>query len=216
MGQLRRPTPEPVSEPAFDPTSWAGAIIVMTIFGAVLWIIQVINASENQGLDRFGLKPRRVDGLWGILTAPFLHDTYGHLVANTFPVILIGWALLLSGVRTWLFVTVVVVVLGDLATWLVAPSGKPIVGASGLVFGWMGYLLARAYFSRKLKWIITAVSLLTIFGALLGNLIPAADTRTSWPSHLCCFAAGVLVGWFLHPRGGRNSSRPRRARPVVS
>jgi membrane associated rhomboid family serine protease len=216
MGKLRRPAPELVSEPAFDPTSWGGALVIMTIFGALLWVVQIINSSHHLRLDRFGLRPRHVQGLWGVLTSPFLNDSYAHLVSNTAPVILIGWALLLTGVRTWLFVTVVVVLLGNLATWLVGPSGEVVLGASGLVFGWMGYLLARAYFSRKLKWILTAVSLLVFFGALLGSLIPASDAGSSWQSHLCCFAAGVAVGWFLHPRGGRNSSRARKARPVVS
>jgi membrane associated rhomboid family serine protease len=107
--------------------------------------------------------------------------------------------LLLSGLRVWLFVTAFVVVVGDVATWLVAPSGI-VVGASALVFGWMGYLLARAYFSRRLKWILTAVAVLIFFGTLLGNLLPSVDARVSWQSHLCGFLAGVLVGWLLHPR----------------
>jgi membrane associated rhomboid family serine protease len=82
-----------------------------------------------------------------------------------------------------------------------------------MVFGWMGYLLARAYFSRKLKWILEAVALLVFFGTLLGSLIPAADSHGAWQSHLCGFIAGAFVGWLLHPRGGRKakkaSGRPR-------
>ena len=216
LAKLRRP-PAPATsttEPRFDPTSWGGAILVMAVFGAALWVIQIVNAADNQGLNRFGLKPRHVDGLWGILTQPFLHESYSHLLSNTAPVVFIGWVLLLSGVRVWLFVTVAVVILGDAATWLVAPGNEVIVGASGMVFGWMGYLLARAYFSRKIRWILTAVALLVFFGGLLGSLLPAADTHVSWQSHVCGFAAGVFVGWLLHPRGGRNSGAPGRAAPV--
>ena len=79
----------------------------------MLWIVQFINASENYGLNRFGLKPRALDGLWGIVTEPFLHQSYGHLLSNTVPLLAIGWTLLLSGVRLFLFVTGLVVALGD-------------------------------------------------------------------------------------------------------
>src|SRR5664279_2136922 len=203
------------TEPPFDPTSWGGAIVVMALLGALLWGIQIANASDNQALDRFGLKPRRIEGLWGIVTQPFLHESYQHLLSNTFPLLLIGWVLLLSGVRVFLFVTGAVVVVGDAATWLVAPSGV-IVGASGMIFGWMGYLLARAYFTRRLKWILVAVALLIFFGTLLGNLLPNVDSGTSWQSHLCGFVVGVGVGWLLHPRRGAAPRRPRRVPPAVS
>ena len=91
-------------------------------------------------------------GLWGVLFSPFLHASWWHLISNTAPFIALGWAVLLSGVRTWLVVTAIVILVGGFATWLVAPSGL-IVGASGLVFGWLGYLIARAVFSRRLMWI---------------------------------------------------------------
>lgn len=206
----KRPTKQPVTEPPFDPTSWGGALVVMGVFGALLWAIQIANAASDYGLNRFGLKPRATDGLWGVLSEPFLHQSYGHLLSNTVPLLAIGWTLLLSGVRAFLFVTGVVVVLGDLATWLVAPSATVIVGASGMVFGWLGYLLARAYFSRRVKWIVTAVLLLIFFGTLLGSLLPTVDAHVSWQSHVSGFAAGVFVGWLLHPR---SSARNRRVRP---
>jgi membrane associated rhomboid family serine protease len=199
------------SEPPFDPSSWSGALIVMGVVGAVLWIVQILNANHGYDYNRFGLKPREADGLWGVLAQPFLHESYRHLLSNTVPLLAIGWALLLSGVRAWLFVTAFVVVVGGLATWLVAPSDITIVGASGMIFGWLGYLLARAYFTRRLKWIFTAVALLLFFGTLLGSLLPTVDAKVSWQSHVCGFAAGVLVGWLLHPRRPTKSSRLRRA-----
>ena len=184
----------------------------MGVFGAVLWIVQIINASDNYGLDRFGLQPREVDGLWGVLTMPFLHASYGHMFSNTVPLLAIGWILLLSGVRTWLTVTAIVIVVGGILTWLIGPHGV-IVGASGMIFGWLGYLLARAYFSRKVKWIFTAVVVLIFFGSLLFGLFPTLHSGVSWQAHLCGFLAGVGAGALLHPRGGE--TRPRR-RPAVS
>jgi membrane associated rhomboid family serine protease len=206
--------PQPTSEPPFNPSSWGGALAIMAGVAAVLWAIQITNAHEHYGLNRFGLKPRQVNGLWGIVTQPFLHANYQHLASNTFPLLGVGWVLLLSGVRVFLFVTSVVVVVGGLLTWLVAPSGI-VVGASAMVFGWLGYLLARAYFSRRLKWIVTAVLLVVFFGTLLGNLLPSLDTRVSWQSHLCGFVVGIAVGWLLHPRRG-SRPRSRRLGPAVS
>lgn len=195
------------TEPPFEPNSWTVALIIMVSLAAVLWIIQFVNAANNYSLDRFGLRPRRIDGLWGVLTEPFLHASYGHLFSNTIPLIGIGWVLMLSGIRTWLMVSGLVLGLGGLATWLVAPAGL-IVGASGLVFGWLGYLIARAYFSRKLRWILVAAIVLVFFGTLLNGLLPSYNSNVSWQAHLCGFAAGVVAGAALHPR---RADPPKRA-----
>ena len=188
-------------EQAFEPESWTGALVFMAGFAGVLWVVQVLNAVDDYRLDRFGLKPRELDGLWGVVTMPFLHSSYGHLLSNTVPVILIGWVLLLAGVATWAMVTGLVVVGGGLLTWAAGPADSVIVGASGLVFGWLGYLLARAYFSRRLKWIVVAVLILLFFGTLLFGLFPTLNSGVSWQAHVCGFVAGIGAGALLHPRG---------------
>jgi membrane associated rhomboid family serine protease len=193
----------------FDPTSWGGALIVMTAFAGILYVVALINAASNYQLDRFGIRPREIAGLWGVLCAPFLHASWWHLVSNTVPFVLLGWAVLLSGVRTWLVVTAIVILVGGFATWLVAPSGI-IVGASGLVFGWLGYLIARAVFARRLLWILAAVFAVFLFGGMFGGLLPSVSHGTSWQGHVCGFAAGVLAGWLLHQR----DRKPRGAAAV--
>jgi membrane associated rhomboid family serine protease len=208
----RREEPAARREPPFDPNSWSGALIIMATFVGVVWAVQFVNAADDYRLDRFGLRPRQFDGLWGVVTMPFLHASYDHLLSNTIPMLAIGWIVLLSGIRLWLTVTGLVVLVGGGLTWLVAPHSL-IVGASGLVFGWLGYLLARAYFSRKLKWIVVAVLVLAFFGSLLFGLFPTLHSRVSWQAHLCGFVAGVAAGGLLHPRGG--DTRTFR-RPVVS
>jgi membrane associated rhomboid family serine protease len=187
------------TEPPFTPTSWGGALQVMLGLAAVLWIVQIVNAGDGYGLDRFGLRPRTTDGLVGVLASPFLHASYGHLLANTGPFVLIGWAILLSGVRPFLIVSAIVIVVGGLVTWLIAPSGT-IVGASGLIMGWLGYLIARAIFSRRIVWIAGAVLVFFFFGGLFGGLLPSLDQHVSWQGHLFGFLSGVLAGWVLHPR----------------
>ena len=198
-------------ERPLDSTSWSTALIVMLALGAVLWIVQFVNAGDGYRLDRFGLRPRQVDGLEGVVLSPFLHASYGHLLANSAPFVLIGWVVLLAGIRAFLLVSALVILLGGLATWLVAPSGI-IVGASALVMGWIGYLVARAYFSRTLKWILAAVVVLTFFGTVLGGLLPSAGSGVSWQAHLCGVLAGVAAGAPLHPRRARKP-RPRRPAP---
>lgn len=205
------PSPSDDSEPPFDPTSWGGALTVMVAFAGVLWVVQIANAVDNHGLDRFGLRPREVSGLWGVLTTPFLHGSAWQLLSSTGPFVLIGWVILLSGVRTWLIVTGFVAVVGGLATWLIAPSGL-ILGCSGLIFGWMGYLLARAYFSRRIAWIVAAVVVAFFFSGLFAGLLPSINSKSSWQAHVCSFVAGVLVGWLLHPRGARANKRATVAR----
>lgn len=185
------------AEPRFRSSSWGGALIVMLALAAVLWIVQIVNYYDDQQLDRFGLQPRETDGLWGVVTMPFLHADNGHLASNTIPFILIGWVVVLSGLRNFGIVSAGVIVLGGLLTWLVAPSGV-IVGASALVFGWLAYLLARAWFARKFTWILTAIAVLFFFGTLLSGLVPDFNSRVSWQAHVCGFAAGVVVAALLH------------------
>jgi membrane associated rhomboid family serine protease len=204
------------TEPPFDPTTWSGALITMAILAGVLWVIQIVNASLDYRLDRYGLRPRDIAGLEGIVTSPFLHTGFEHLLANTGPFILIGWAILLSGVRPFLLASAIIIVIGGLATWLVAPSGI-IVGASGLVMGWLGYLLARAYFSRRVLWIIVAVLAAFFFSGLLGGLLPTERSGVSWQGHLAGFVAGIFAAWVLHPRTPRAGRPGRRSRtPAVS
>ncbi len=181
----------------------------MVLLTAVVWIVQIVNVQDDYGLDRFGLRPRTVSGLWGVLTMPFLHASWDHLLSNTLPLLLIGWVVLIEGLRVWSIVTSVVVVGGGLLTWAVGPGDTVIVGASALVFGWLGYLIARAVVSRRIRWIVSAAMVLAIFGTLLNGLVPVPHSHVSWQAHVCGFVAGAAVGAVLHPRRGERL-RPRR------
>ncbi|GAB2477476.1 rhomboid family intramembrane serine protease [Jatrophihabitans fulvus] len=183
-----------------SPGTWPGAFVLMVLFAGVLWAIQAVNAVHP--LIEYGLRPRDAVGLRGVVTEPFLHGSWDHLASNTLPLVLIGWVVLLAGVREWLVVSGVVVVVGGLLTWLIAPGNQVIVGASGLVFGWLGYLIARAVFSRAFRWIVSAGIVMLVFGTLLFGLLPT-QPGVSWQAHVCGFAAGILVAALLYdPRGG--------------
>lgn len=178
---------------------------------AVLWIVQLVNAADGYDLNRFGLRPRHVDGLWGILTQPFLHATYRDMLSDTLPVILVGWVVMLAGARTWLIVSAVITVVGGALTWAAGPSDTLVIGSSSLVFGWIGYLIARAIFSRQVKWILAAAMVLTVFGALLAQLVPISHSAQSWQAHLFGFLAGAAIGAVLHPRGRARRTLRRSA-----
>jgi membrane associated rhomboid family serine protease len=187
----------------------------MLVLDAVLWVIQIVNATMNYRLDRYGLRPRDVEGLEGIITAPFLHESYGHLLANSAPFVLIGWVVLLAGVRSFALSSALIVVIGGLLTWLIAPTGI-VVGVSGLVMGWLGYLLARAYFSRRIIWIVVAILVVFFFGGLLGGLLPTVRSDVSWQGHLAGFVSGIIAGWVLHPRRSRKPARVRRGQNAAA
>ncbi len=208
---------QPARTQGFDPTGWNGALLVMLAMGAVLWVIQAVNSATDYALNRHaGLRPREIGGLWGIVTEPFLHTGWAQLAANTAPFVLVGWVLLRSGVRVWVGVSALITVIAGVLTWLAAPSGLS-TGASVLVFGWLGYLIARAYFSRRIRWIVSAVLVLFFFGTLLGSLLPSFDGNATWQAHLAGFVAGVAVGWVLHPRkAAKTPTKQRRSAPPVS
>lgn len=193
-----------------DLSTWFGAIVFMLGLTAVLWIVQIVNGASDQRLNRFGLRPRHVDGLWGVLTQPFLHSSWGNLLSDTLPFLLIGWVVLIGGLREWTIVSGTVLLLGGFATWLVAPNGL-LLGAGGVVFGWLGYLLTRAVVARRIRWILTAIMVLLIFGTLLGSLAPDYKAESAWASHLCGFLAGVLIAIVLHPHKSRIRNAGKKA-----
>ncbi len=186
----------------FDHQTWSGSLAIMLAITAALWVIEIINETDSHHLDRFGLKPRIVSGLEGIVTMPFLHANAGHLLANMFPFLIVGWVVLVGGTREFLLGTLMIMVLGGALTWVVGPS-TTIVGASALVFGWLGYLVGRAVFTRRIVWILVAAGMLLFFGGLFTGLLPTSShDYVAWQAHLCGFVAGVLAAWWLHPRKG--------------
>ena len=171
----------------------------MIAIAAVLWIEELVDVIGGLGLDRYGIRPRDPEGLIGILTAPFLHAGLGHVAANTVPLLVLGLLIALGGALRVVFVTVIVVVVGGLGTWLFASPRSIHIGASGLVFGYAGFLLSRGFFTRRLRdFLLAAVVLVVWGGALLGALVPTAGI--SWQGHLFGALGGVLAGRVLAGR----------------
>ena len=164
----------------------------------VMWVSEAVDVVLDGRLDTLGIEPRQVDGLSGVVLAPFLHGGFGHLIGNTVPFVLLGAVVALSGLARLLAVTAVVTVVGGLATWLVAPGDTVHLGASGVVFGYAAYLIARGVFDRRLRSIAVGVLVALVYGTtLLFGLVPRPGV--SWQGHLFGALAGVLAARLLAP-----------------
>jgi membrane associated rhomboid family serine protease len=166
---------------------------------ALMWVVEIINKVDSQHLDSDGIWPRNFSHLWGILTAPFLHVGFHHLEDNTIPFVFMGAFIALYGAKQLARVTLFVIVIGGLGTWLIAPSNSITVGASGVVFGYATYLFARGVFNRSVLELAVGFIVGVIWGAvLLSSLVP--HQGISWQAHACGAVAGVLAAWAMSDR----------------
>jgi membrane associated rhomboid family serine protease len=172
------------------------------LFGivALMWIVEAINAIDSYKLDYDGIYPRNVGRLWGIFTAPFIHANFSpHLLDNTIPLVFMGVIIALRGARRLGIITLIVIVIGGLGTWLISPGGSVTFGASGLVFGYALYLFARGFFDRNLIELLIGVIVGAVWGgALVSSLVP--HTGISWQGHASGAVGGVVAAWFLARR----------------
>jgi membrane associated rhomboid family serine protease len=171
---------------------------------ALMWVLEIVDVAGGD-LDANGIHPRDVDTLPDIAFAPFLHAGWGHLIGNTVPFLVLGGAIALSGLARTAAVTAIVALVGGLGTWLVAPGNTNHIGASGLVFGYAAYLVARGVFSRSLAQIAMGLVVVVVWGTtLLRGLVP--ETGISWQGHLFGAVGGVLAAWLLHRRPARSTA----------
>jgi membrane associated rhomboid family serine protease len=181
------------------------AVQVIVAFVALLYAIELLDTLTGHRLDGYGVRPRREDGLDGIAFAPLLHLGWPHLLANTLPLLLFGFLILLAGVTRWLAVTAVVWVVGGAGTWLAGQPGSVHIGASVLAFGWLVYLLLRGVFSRRVGQVLLGLVLLLAYGGVLFGVLPG-QPGVSWQGHLFGAVGGGLAAWWWGVRD--RSTRP--------
>jgi membrane associated rhomboid family serine protease len=187
------------------------ALLVVGAMAAVMWVLEIVDQVSGGNIDQYGIKPHEADGLFpGLVSAPFLHAGFGHLEGNTVPFLLLGGAIALSGLRRVVLATVIIALVGGLGVWLFASSGTDHIGASGLVFGYAGYLIARGFFSRSLLHFGVGIAVIGVYGTtLLFGLAPRDGI--SWQGHLFGAVGGVVAAWLLDARRA-----PREAGPVAN
>jgi membrane associated rhomboid family serine protease len=174
---------------------------VQLLLGIVLlmWALEVVDVALDNRLDQYGIVPRELEGLDGVIAAPFLHVGFGHLVANTLPFVAMGLVIALEGPLRLLGVTAITAVISGLGTWLIAPADTIHLGASGVVFGYATYLIARGLFNRRVMEIAIGAGVALLWGgALLAGLEP--QQGISWQGHLFGAIGGVVAARVLSER----------------
>jgi len=156
---------------------------------AFLWLVHILSYFVN--INNFGIIPREVSGLPGILFAPFLHRDFPHLAANSVSLFVLGMFLItLEHKRTYWIIAAVIILAGS-GTWVFGKSGIHI-GASGVVFGIFGYLITRGFFKRDFKSIVISLVVIFLYGGMIFGVLPGAES-VSWEGHLCGLLAGIIV-----------------------
>ncbi len=189
------------------------ALITVGAFAALLIIVQLINWAMSYRLTAYGIEPRDWSGLWGVLAAPLLHGSWAHLWSNLVPLVIMGVLITLGSVRQFVAVTVLVWLVSGVGVWLIAPVGSVTVGASGIVFGWLAFLIARGIWTRSWQHILLGLVLLAVYGSVFWTgivTVAAADITSvvsvSWQGHLFGAIGGVLAAFLVAKADG-----PRRA-----
>lgn len=179
----------------FIPIDWQTQAKVLRDCIVMAWVVGVVNfAYLGGGLNRLlGIRPREPLGLLGILFSPFLHRNAAHLIANTLPFAILGWLVLLQGLDNFYAISVAILLVSGLGTWVFGRSAIHL-GASGLIFGYLGYLIARGYLEVTLMTLGLAFVVMLLYGDQFWTMLPdTEDTTLSWEGHMFGFLGGVLA-----------------------
>jgi membrane associated rhomboid family serine protease len=175
------------------------AAIVMLLLLAGLWFLELLDQLSGNEMDQLGIHAREVDGMPEIFTAPFLHAGWDHLISNSLPLYVLGFLVLLGGLARWVASSLIIIIISGMTAWSLTPPHTIILGASGLIFGWLTYLLARGIWSRRPAQVVVAVIVLLLYGGLIWGVLPGS-AGVSWQAHLGGAIGGVVAAWLLHRR----------------
>ncbi|KAA3596860.1 MAG: rhomboid family intramembrane serine protease [Candidatus Scalindua sp. AMX11] len=162
-------------------------------FVMVIWIIELVNLFTGHRLSSWGILPRTVKGLSGIPLSPFLHASLRHVMVNTIPLATLGGFVILQGRRLFFEITIIIILVSGSLLWLFGRSSYH-VGASGLIFGYFGYLVVRAWYDRSLRSFLIAFFTIFLFGGMMWGLLPTLSP-VSWEGHLFGLLAGILAAY---------------------
>jgi membrane associated rhomboid family serine protease len=170
-------------------------ILILGTLVGLMWGLEILDTFVfRHGLDTLGILPRNLIGLRGILFAPFLHGSFAHLAANTVPFIVLGWLIMAQSISNFVIVSAICLLVGGFGTWLFGATALHI-GASGVIFGYLGFLLARYYFDRRLSSGLIALFVGFTYGSVLWGILPSLP-GISWEGHLFGFLSGILAARF--------------------
>ncbi|HTZ93278.1 MAG TPA: rhomboid family intramembrane serine protease [Streptosporangiaceae bacterium] len=187
------------------------ALFVMVGFLAILWLVQIVNVADHYSLDVYGIQPHVVRSLPYLLTAPFLHVSFTHIESNSGPLFIFGFLAAYRGVPRFLWLTGLVIITSGLTEWISGMRGTTGVGASGVVFGYLGYILVRGIFDRHGIDILIGAVMALCFAYQFTVLLPQAGI--GWQDHIGGLVGGVAGGWLFRDR---TAARGRSKSPATS
>jgi membrane associated rhomboid family serine protease len=204
------PPPKPRQSAEIDVAEARKAFFLMVGFVALIWVLQLINVADSYRLDQdYGILPRDATRLPDIFAAPFLHFNWDHIESNSGPLFIFGLLAAYRGVVKFLGVTLVVAITSGMAVWFFQGSNELTVGASGVIFGYFGYVLSRGVFDRSMVDSLVAVVMGLSYYYLLTIAVPGAPGGVSWIGHLGGLVGGLACGWIFRTRRGlRYRQRP--------
>jgi membrane associated rhomboid family serine protease len=178
---------------------------------AVFWAVFVVSSLLGGSLLRLGVVPRTTAGLRGILFAPFLHGSLNHIIANSIPFVVLGWMVMLRDERHFIPVTLAGMVGSGLMAWLLGAPGTVHIGASGVIFGYLGFLMLTGWYTRSFVSILLSVVVTLVWGSLVFGMMPGAP-GISWQAHVGGFLGGAFAARAVSPRlrGQQPSTGDRR------
>lgn len=189
--------------------SWRGAAVAVAVILGLLWSIEVVNVLTGDRLDSLGIRPRSLVGTAGILAAPLVHASVVHLLDNTVLLAVLGWIGLVANSRRFLATTVIVWITSGLGAWLLGDSGSVVVGASGVVYGWLAYLIVRGWVAHKLRQAVLGAALLVFVGfSAIWAVLPVVPANVSWQAHLFGALGGVASAMLLDARRTGRTTLP--------
>jgi membrane associated rhomboid family serine protease len=169
---------------------------LLTCVVILLWTIQLANVLLGGSLEGFGIRPGQVAGLQGIFFAPFLHGSWWHLIGNTVPMLILSSLILAKDRGEWIVVTVLAALASGAGTWMFGAPGTLHIGASGVIFGYFGYLVTRAWFDRSIGSILVSLLVILMFGGMIWGIAPI-QRGISWEGHLFGLLGGVGTAWLV-------------------
>ncbi|WP_309132832.1 rhomboid family intramembrane serine protease [Brevibacterium sp.] len=171
---------------------------------AIMWVLEIVDAILPINIDLFGLESWNPVSLYGLVTSPLLHSGFNHLTANTFPFVILGLFIAVEGARRFWVVTAITALVSGLGSWLTTLPGQHIVGASGVIFGFFGYLAVRTWFTddvlRKIIYFTIGLFVFITYGAAMVFGMLPQDNGISWQGHLFGFVGGVIAARVIHRR----------------
>lgn len=175
------------------------AALMMLIILGLLWLVQIVNVAVHYQLDlEFAIRPHIVADLPDILTAPFLHASWAHIQSNSVPLVILGFLAAYPSLAKFAGVTAIVLLTSGLLVWLTGTTGSYVVGASGVIFGWFGYVLVRGFFDHRLSDIAIGVAVTVYYIWVFALLLPSPGI--SYQDHIGGLIGGVLCGWIFRDR----------------